>query len=208
MDAPSGFERAYLQIEGESGKLECWFNPSQYEIKNTNKWEVKPVVGAGLPTAQFGGGNARELNLDLLFDDSDGAHGDVRTITNRLFKLMEVNQAFASGANKGRPPMIEFGWGSMSTFKAVATSLSVSYTLFKPNGTPVRAQAKIALLQVEKATGQSGGKTKRQNPTTTGLAGVRSHIVRDGDSLQSIAYAAYGDPTQWRSIAHANGPRH
>jgi nucleoid-associated protein YgaU len=31
------------------------------------------------------------------------------------------------------------------------------------------------------------------------------HVVRDGDSLQSIAYAMYGDPTRWRSIAEANG---
>jgi nucleoid-associated protein YgaU len=35
--------------------------------------------------------------------------------------------------------------------------------------------------------------------------GLRSHMVRDGDSLQSIAYAAYGDATQWRVIAEANG---
>jgi nucleoid-associated protein YgaU len=28
--------------------------------------------------------------------------------------------------------------------------------------------------------------------------------VRDGDSLPSIAFAAYGDPTQWRAIAEAN----
>jgi nucleoid-associated protein YgaU len=28
--------------------------------------------------------------------------------------------------------------------------------------------------------------------------------VRDGDSLPSIAYDAYGDPTQWRVIAEAN----
>jgi nucleoid-associated protein YgaU len=31
------------------------------------------------------------------------------------------------------------------------------------------------------------------------------HVVRDGDSLQSIAYAMYGDPTRWRTIAEANG---
>ena len=30
------------------------------------------------------------------------------------------------------------------------------------------------------------------------------HRVRDGDSLPSIAYDAYGDPTQWRTIAEAN----
>ena len=34
---------------------------------------------------------------------------------------------------------------------------------------------------------------------------VRTHVVSDGDSLPSIAYAAYGDATQWRAIAEANG---
>jgi nucleoid-associated protein YgaU len=28
--------------------------------------------------------------------------------------------------------------------------------------------------------------------------------VLDGDSLPSIAYGAYGDPTRWREIAQAN----
>ena len=30
------------------------------------------------------------------------------------------------------------------------------------------------------------------------------HLVREGDSLASIAFAAYGDPTLWRTIAEAN----
>jgi nucleoid-associated protein YgaU len=38
-----------------------------------------------------------------------------------------------------------------------------------------------------------------------GFAGLSSHTVRDGDSLQSIAFAAYGDATKWRTIAEANG---
>jgi len=29
--------------------------------------------------------------------------------------------------------------------------------------------------------------------------------VLDGDSLYSLAYGAYGDATQWRVIAEANG---
>ena len=31
------------------------------------------------------------------------------------------------------------------------------------------------------------------------------HTVRDGDTLPSISYGAYGDATQWRLIAEANG---
>ena len=43
-----------------------------------------------------------------------------------------------------------------------------------------------------------------QNPTTRGEV-LRAHVVRDGDTLQSIAYVAYQDATRWRVIAEANG---
>jgi nucleoid-associated protein YgaU len=112
----------------------------------------------------------------------------------------------AGNKNSGRPPTVEFGWGNLITFKAVCDSLQIQYTLFKPDGTPIRANAKLQLTQVGNVTAKpSGGSTKRQNPTTTGVGGLRTHVVRDGDSLQSIAYAAYGDATHWRAIAEANG---
>jgi nucleoid-associated protein YgaU len=44
-----------------------------------------------------------------------------------------------------------------------------------------------------------------QNPTTRSDMRLRAHVVRDGDSLQSIAYQHYGDPTDWRRIADFNG---
>ena len=36
------------------------------------------------------------------------------------------------------------------------------------------------------------------------MLGMKVHTVADGDSLASIAYDAYGDPTRWRMIAEAN----
>src|SRR5262249_13132252 len=151
-------------------KLECWFNPKEYTIQKQNQWKVDPVVGTALPTAQFGGGQPRKLSLDLLFDASD-SDLDVSSVTDRLFKMMEVNKARGSGGgkNSGRPPMVTFTWGGTVTFKAVADSLSVQYTLFRPDGSPIRAQAKLSLIQVEKAQDKSGGKgnnPKGPNPTT------------------------------------------
>jgi hypothetical protein len=204
MPAPTGFQLAKLEIEGDE-PIECWFNPKDYSVQKANNWEIKPVVGAGLPRAQFGGGNARELSLELFFNSAP--ESDVGDITDRLFKMMEVNKAFESSKNSGRPPMITFAWGGNLSFKAVAKSLSVQYTMFRPDGMPTRAQAKISLVQVQDAVGKSkgSGKKKPQNPTTRAIAGLGSHTIRDGDSLQSIAYANYGDPAQWRAIAEANG---
>jgi nucleoid-associated protein YgaU len=44
----------------------------------------------------------------------------------------------------------------------------------------------------------------KQNPTSGGTAGHRTHRVVAGDSLASIAYVEYGDPNGWRRLADAN----
>jgi hypothetical protein len=203
MARPTGFQQAQLEIEGDE-PIKCWFNPKDYKVQKGNNWEVKPVVGAGLPRAQFGGGNARELSLELLFNSQPDS--DVGGITDRLLKMMEVSETFASSKNSGRPPMVTFAWGGNLSFRAVAKSLSIQYTMFRPDGLPIRAQASVTLVQVEAAVGKSRGEGKKspQNPTTRAIAGLGSHVVRDGDTLQSIAHASYGDPTQWRPIAEAN----
>jgi len=204
--------RAKLKIEG-GGEIPCWFNPKDYSVSKANEWTIKPVVGAGLPTAQFGGGQARELSLDLLFDASDSPDRSVADVTDELFRAMEVRPELAakSGKNSGRPPYVTFVWGKTVSFTAVAKSLSVQYLLFRWDGTPIRAQAKLTLVQVEPArdatsrSSPNATKPAPQNPTTMGIGGLRTHVMRDGDTLQSIAYDAYGDATRWRAIAQANG---
>jgi len=202
-------EKAFLQVE-QGPKIECWFNPKDFTLAKTNKWKVEAKAGQALPNVEFTGSDSQKINLDLLFDDSEH-DGDVREITWMLFDMMKVDDKFKTGdKNNARPPKIEFGWGKFVTFNAVCDSLSVQYTMFRTDGTPIRAQAKLSLTQVEPAMLQRGGSASRyeaprQNPTTMGIAGLRSHMVRDGDSLQSIAYAAYGDATLWRRIADANG---
>ena len=196
----SGFQQAALQFEGGGPALTCWFNPNEYSISKTNAWAFDKVVGKAVPVAQFGGGEPRKLNLDLLFDATDGTR-DVRAVTDELLRMMEVNPALASGArkNSGRPPMVTFAWGEFVSFKSVIESLTVQYTLFDQTGKPLRAQVKLSLIQAAKAEDASA-----QNPTTRGEV-LSTHEVRDGDSLPSIAYAAYGNATAWRSIAEANG---
>ena len=207
----SGFQLAKLQIEGGGDPIPCGFNPKEYTIAKDNQWTTKPVVGAAFPQPQFGGGNPRKLSLNLLFDSTDTTNLSVTDATQALFKAMEIDSSLSggsgSGKNSGRPPMITFIWGQTQSFGAFAQSLSVQYTLFRADGFPIRAQAQLSLLQAEKAMDNStpGGNAAPQNPTTRSNAGLGAHTVRDGDSLPSISYQHYGDPTRWRSIAQANG---
>lgn len=210
-DYPKGFQKARLELE-TGAHIPCWFNPREYAISKSNSWQVDQVAGSALPSAQFGGGQPRELTLDLLFDASDVGDWSVRAITDQLLAMMEVNPALSKAAgtnrNAGRPPLLTFVWGKTTGFRAVAKQLSIQYTLFDIDGDPLRAQARLTLVQVDRATDGTSGRSDRppgQNPTTRALGGFSAHVVRQGDSLPSIAYAAYRDPTRWRRIAEENG---
>jgi hypothetical protein len=214
---PANFQRAYLEIEqGDRTqswdkadsfswqKLDCWFNPKDYSISKSSDWSEQKSPGQEVPTLQYGGGSPSSLSLDLLFDAGEAEESDVLDISEQLMGLMTVGDPTGGDKNNKRPPAVRFHWGPV-IFLAVTQSLSLQFTLFEPDGRPIRAHAHLQLSQITRTTGSGGTGSLRQNPTTTGIAGLRTHVVRDGDSLQSIAYAAYGDATAWRAIASENG---
>jgi hypothetical protein len=202
---PDGFKKAELAIDGGQA-IQVLFNPTEYTITKTNTWNFKQVQGASLPPPEFGGGNPRELALSLLLDASLLEESQsVQSVTDALFKMMEVGDGQPAAGTRSSPPYVTFRWGAVDTFKAVCTSLTVAYQLFRPNGEPIRADVKLQLKQAEPAsTASSSSANQGQNPTTRALAGAGVHVVQDGDSLPSIAYGAYGDATRWRAVAEAN----
>jgi len=206
MAAPSQYTKAQLQIDG-SAPFDVLFNPTEYSISKSNEWKFEKVTGTAFTPPAFGGGNPRELTLNLLLDASLlGKTQHVRGITDQLFRMMEVPGGSSGGSSSAAPPFITFTWGSETTFKSVCTSLTVAYKLFRPNGDPIRADVKMTLKQAEAAsTASSTGANRGTNPTTRANAGHGVHTVKDGDTLPSIAYEAYGDATVWRAIADANG---
>jgi nucleoid-associated protein YgaU len=196
------FEKAELQIDKIKDPLLCYFNPTEYSVSKTNDWKYKQVTGTSFAPPEFGGGGPRQLELSLLFDrqlaaDDEKPSKSVRESTAILLDAMEVPKEKTGGTPTAVPPFVTFQWGHF-VFKGVCTSLTIAFKLFSPVGEPIRADVKLTLKQAEVAP-------EGQNPTTRSTPGVAVHTVRDGDSLPSISYAAYGDATQWRLIAEANG---
>jgi nucleoid-associated protein YgaU len=201
--SPTSVQRAKLEIEGGS-PIDCLFNPAQYSISKVNGYQVQSIPGVSFGVPQFVGGSPREMTLELLFDVtlSKPAKTSVRPITDALFAMMEVPNG-GSGAGSA-PPTVTFRWGAFESFKAVPVSIDVRYVLFRADGEPVRAWAQMHLLQVAADPRTGGGTPAAQNPTTRSAEAGSTCIVCEGDSLPSLAYDAYGDPTAWRTIARVN----
>jgi nucleoid-associated protein YgaU len=195
-------QKAYLEVETGT-RIECMFNPATFAFSQANRWESDAVPGKSTPTMRYVGGEGGSFSLSLVFDTT-AAGTAVTAFTNKLLKLMDVDTGLpgydAQRAN-GRPPWVKFHWGtSLHSFKAVIKSIDVSFTYFSSEGLPLRANLNLSLEQYEPDANWGP-----QNPTSGTPKPNRTHQVQVGDTLDRIAGRYYGDPTQWRAIAGANG---
>jgi phage tail protein X len=198
--------------------VNCMFNPKEYTFSKQNSWTPTPVKGANMGQYEFGNGQPATLQMQLFFDTytnikSGAAEADPpkdvrKEYTRAVWDMMlvdpdlaSVNGSGQSASNdeKGRPPIVIFQWGSTWSFRAVITSLRERFTLFLPDGTPVRSTLDVTFQQI-----QDQHTYPLTNPTSGGVGGERIWKVSEGDTLAWIAYKLYGDANRWRLIADAN----
>jgi len=209
MPEPSTPEKAtiYYYPNGSKTKLfDCLFRPSKIGLSKSAHWgsdtggaptgkgKSKAVVTnpkLEVPKVSYGGGEPQTYTIDLFFDTSDSGSSVTTEYIDPLLKLVKQQSG-----NKP-PPLCEFVWGSFSTKQCYITSLSVNYTLFLPDGTPIRAEVNgITFTEHHASVGA-------QNPTSYSEA-RETWVVREGERLDWIAYQVYKDPAAWRHIALTN----
>jgi nucleoid-associated protein YgaU len=180
------------------GEITFQFNPKEYSVKKSSKWERKAAKGsksAAMP--EFMGPEPRTLDLEVFLDQSESSSGDVVKDVEALFSCLEPTEKTRS-SKKPSPPWVIFGWGAQVAIVAVVKSVSAKYTMFRPDGAPTRAVCTVSLEEVPT-------EAQGQNPTSGARNATRTRKVRAGDTLHSIAWAEYDDAALWRALAEVNG---
>ncbi|HEV8572887.1 MAG TPA: hypothetical protein VGR49_07570 [Actinomycetota bacterium] len=182
------------------GKLVCKFNPTELSIKQSAKVEAKPNpdTTTGHPVPDYRGPQAQTLSMKLLFDEWEALAASVTPAVDMLLSWTLPVEKFLS-SEAAQQPWIEFRWGKAIFGHFILTSANVTYTMFRKNGTPVRAEATIELQRV------GGAPPPPTNPTSRGAPGWRTRLVTEGETLHSIAFQTYGHPKFWRGLADFNG---
>jgi nucleoid-associated protein YgaU len=192
--------RASLVAVDGSAELKFRFNPKEYSIQKSATWSRPTNKSAKSSTKpEFGGVQPQSVSMELFFDDWEQSDANLLDDIKTLIGWLKPT-ADSINKKKPQPQILKFQWGSnqsLSEFKGFLKSVSVKYTMFKSDGKPVRATANIALEEVP-------DEPKPTNPTSGSPAGRRTYVLAAGDSLHSVAYAEYGDPTLWRALAIFN----
>ena len=183
-------EKAVITNLDTKKEIEELFNPKEYVIEKKTPWAEQNVFGMDSPPVQFTIGERKRLSMELFFDTSE-EKSDVRSYTGKMEELMVVN------AQEHRPPLLRFSWGTLS-FDCVLEDMVQRYTLFANDGTPLRAILKVVFKEYATAATQLSN-TRRESADHT-----KRLVVREGESLASLAAREYNDAGKWRVIADAN----
>lgn len=180
---PSGVEDPVIPLR---------FNPTEYQLQKSNQFAEIAIPGLETPPIQYVRGASEKLTAELMADTSDTLE-DVRSrYTGKLRGLMNIHSEIHA------PPIVRLTWDG-EVFKGVVESLNITYVLFTPEGVPVRAKINLVLKEYRTVEDQVAERP-RSSPDVE-----KTHVVRRGDTLASIAFLAYNDPFQWREVARNNG---
>lgn len=184
-----------------SGEIACQFNPAELTISKEAAWQGEESPSFNAPRLQFAGGKSATYDLSLFFDTY--AHPevkDVREFTNQLLALT------LRGAGRSMfvvpfssPPTVTLVWGKITLFSAVVEKVQITYTMFSPDGLPIRAKADVSFIQQD----FWDDIIPAQNPTSR-TDSRRTRRVSSHQRLDQIAYEEYGDARYWRLLAEAN----
>ena len=203
---------AQLVVDGrEDDPIKVQFNPTEFSLDKSAQIAEITIPGLDTPLLQFVRGQNEKMTLDLFFDTTESGMGNnatsVTTLTDLFYELVKI----VPGTHA--PPICTFHWNDefpgsdispaagnqkRNGFRCIVESVKQKFTLFSPEGVPLRATLSVTLREYKTLTEQTD-QLNLHSPDRT-----QSHVVQRGETLSSIAAQLDLKPGEWRHIADAN----
>jgi len=178
--------------------VSCMFNPYEYTVSKSITFSEEPANDSNTPHAELSNSGPQTLRVKLTFDSYETGE-DVTLETNKLWSFMMRSENGSGSQNeRSETPQVAFEWGVFK-FVSYITQMTQKFTLFKNDGTPVRATVDVTFTQYTDVNDYPD-----QNPTSGGGPNERVYRVLAGDRLDTIAAEIYRDASKWRMIAEHN----
>lgn len=178
-----------------------WINPSSYSRKTNVRYNDRQAQGSAGPSPEFNRVAAEEVSFELIFDatgviPAPSGQSYANGVADAINQLTTLTATLNGSIHS--PNFLVLSWGQLQ-FQCVLTSLSVNYTLFKPDGTPLRAKVNVS-FQSFTSESQLAKEANKTSPDLT-------HVVTftRGDTLPLLCYRIYGDSRYYPEVAAVNG---
>ncbi len=169
------------------------FNPENWDQNESYEYDEVIADGEHKGKQVFKHVKSSELSFELLLDGT-GASGEKREVTKLIYDLRKT---VGFNGDEHRPNKLFIIWGYF-IFHGVITTMDVTYTLFRANGTPLRAKVSLSFKEDTDSVTQ----VLESDLQSADLTHVRT--MRSGERLDQICKAIYGSPRFQLEVARAN----
>lgn len=181
-----------------NGEFTTYMNPEKYTFHYKIEQNKTQSSGTSDAAPKFNKKKPEELEVEFMFDRT-GVLADYPVTENGIIddldKFKDIILKYNGDTHK--PNYVSVAWGSL-LFKGCMSDMTIDFKLFKSDGAPIRAVAKV------KFTGfvEDNLRVAKENNQSPDLTHYRE--VKEGDTLPLMTFRIYGDSKYYLEVAKAN----
>lgn len=186
-------------VSDADGSFQVLVNPESYihnyKIKFSDGGQGQGTSGTQL---KYENSEPEEMTFEFLFDNTGIIDGQPKeNIADDLKKFRDLLVGFKGDSHE--PRHFKVIWGKNSIFKGRVTELTINHKLFRPDGTPIRANATVKF----RSSIEDNKRAAKEDKKSSDLTHIRT--VKQSDTLPLLCYSIYGDSKYYIQVAKING---
>jgi hypothetical protein len=192
----TGYTDEEFQSAFEGQPYSVMINPDTIKWQRSIEYNEQQAPDSSSASQKYKSTPSDKLNFDITIDCSgvvDAKRTDMSTEISALEAIV-----FTYNGEIHRPNFVIIQWGKNFIFKGVLTSFETSYTLFKPDGSPLRAKVSLSFSQyISPSTVKKLDKQESADVT---------HIVDvvEGNTLPQLCNDVWNDSSRYVDVARFN----
>jgi hypothetical protein len=192
----TGYTDEEFQTAFEGQPYSVMINPDTLKWQRNIEYNEQQTPDSSSASQKYKCTSSDKLNFDIVIDCTgvvDSKRVNMATEINSLEKIV-----YTYNGDIHRPNYVKVQWGSSLTFKGVLDSFDISYTLFKPDGSPLRAKISLGFSQyISPSTVKM--QEKQASPDVTHLVSVV-----EGITLPQLCQKVWNDDSYYVQVARYN----
>lgn len=188
-------DEKFANKSGSSYKV--MLNPESLKWDRSVEYNDQQAPDSADSSKKYRSTPAESLSFDLVLDCTGVIDQDRISLPKEMDALKTV--VYEYNGKIHRPNFVAIHWGSNTTFQGVLTGFDTTYSLFAPNGDPLRAKISLRFSSYTDPVTAARAK-KPESPDMT-------HIVdiAEGDTLPELAHRLLQRKDIYTKIAAYNG---
>lgn len=184
------------RFENASGnEMQIPINPSKYSRNMTIEYNEEQEQGTQGNNPPYSNSTPEEMQFEFIFDGT-GVVPDSKDVEGDIKKFKDLT--YSVNGDIHRPNFLKILWGPLS-FNCVLKSLTINFTLFKPDGIALRAMLNATFLCVK----EEERRAIDQGNNSPDLTHIR--YTKEGDTLPLMTYKIYKNAALYPHVARYNG---